>query len=186
MYPKSFLSRPWSHISGNTNNHPRATEGTTTYASKLAAFATTSNPQDTPDSQQQQPQRNAKRNGDGEKRDANGTLKTYANATAEGVAPPVTNYGADVDGLLAKLKNNQHNLNDIEEKQKVQKDKFQAFELQLQNLDQGLKGHGAILTALSNTQAQQGALLNNLNGKVDKLVHAISPSGMFTQSQTGQ
>ena len=101
-------------------------------------------------------------------------------------APTVPNYGANVDDLLAKLRTNQDNLTDIEDKQKAQDDKFQAFELQLQNLDQGLKGHGAILTALSNTQAQQGALLQNLNGKVDQLVKVILPTGMINQSQTGQ
>ena len=168
------------------HNHPRATEGTTTYASKLAAFATASNPQETPDSQQQTSQRNAKRNRDGKHRATNGTPTMHANAPAAVAAPTVPNYGANVDDLLAKLRTNQDNLTDIEDKQKAQDDKFQAFELQLQNLDQGLKGHGAILTALSNTQAQQGALLQNLNGKVDQLVKVISPTGMINQSQTGQ
>ena len=43
-------------------NHPRATAGSTTYASKLATFATTSNPQDTPEDTSHTTQRNAKRN----------------------------------------------------------------------------------------------------------------------------
>ena len=96
-----------------------------------------------------------------------------------------TGYGADVATHLATLETNKNNLNDIKGKQKVQDEKFQAIELKLQQLDQGLKGHGAILTALSNTQAQQGQLLKNLNGKVDKLVQTITPQNVVTQSQSG-
>ena len=59
-----------------------------------------------------------------------------------------------------------------------------TFQTQLNQMDQGLKGHGKLLTTLTTTQAQQCALLTSLNEKVDGIVNAILLGGVISPTQS--
>ena len=165
-------------------NHPRATEDIASYATKLASYVTNSNPQDAPETQASQTNRNAKRTRDGEHRQQPGSYA--ATASGAGTTNPSTSYGADVDGLLATLNSNLTNLQALEGKQKNQEKQMEAFQIQINQMDQGLKGHGRLLTVLSETQTQQGALLTSLDEKADGIVNAIMPDGLPSAQNDSQ
>ena len=59
-----------------------------------------------------------------------------------------------------------------------------TFQTQLNQMDQGLKGHGKLLTTLTTTQAQQCALLTSLNEKVDGIVNAILLGGVISPTRS--
>ena len=153
------------------HNHPRASSELSSYATKLAAYATASNPQEEHTSSQPSDptQRGPKRNRDGEIR---GAPISYAAAATS--TQPIATYGADVNGLMKQLSDNLKNLQHLEEKQKSHGTTFNNIELRFQQVEGGLQGHGKVLETISSTQTQQGKMLTTLSSKITNLTSRLS------------
>ena len=150
-------------------NHPRPTAELSTYASKLAGYATMSNPQDAPASiSTKADQRGPKRTRDGEVRQIQ---QSYAAAAQPNSIP---NYGVDVNGLLAQLENNLQNLKEMDQRQKAHDEALIGIDNRFKQIEGGLDGHGWLLNTLSITQTQQGAMLKSLNTKIDHLTTHVT------------
>ena len=163
-------------------HHPRATAELSSYASRLATYAAVSNPQGDPEAStySQQAQRGPKRTRDGGVRPQ---AQTYVAAAGQ-----QSHYGADVGKLMTQLQSNLDTLKTVQDRQDATDDALQGIENRFQHIEGGLRGHGAILTTLSNTQQQQGKLLNTLNNKIDNLTGLTSrlssiPSNQIQETQ---
>lgn len=154
------------------HNHPRETAQTKAYSTHLTTYVTPGNPQDVSQPQQhvQDPPRNAKRTRDGDIRAMN-TTSTYVSAAAG--ATSSSNFGANVDDLLTRLENNMKNVENVDQK-KNQDQTIASFESRFTDIENGLSGHGKILTSLATTQERQGALMTSLNEKMDDLTELIT------------
>ena len=159
------------------HNHPKATAQTTAYGSHLTTFATAGNPQDVspPSSLQPGPSRNMKRTREGEPRNDPSTA-TYAHVvgTMSSQSSDGVTYGADVNGLLSRLNANMSTLESVGAKQRQQDQALADYELRFHNVEEGLQGHGKILTKLAETQEIQGKLMTSLNTKMDDLTQLIT------------
>lgn len=83
-------------------------------------------------------------------------------------------YGADVNNLISRLNANMQTLESVGQKQQQQDTALAGFEARFQSMENGLKGHGAILTSLATAQERQGDLMSSLNKKMDDLTQIIN------------
>lgn len=152
---------------------PRTTAQTTAYDNHLTSFVTAGNPQDVTQSQQpqQNTQRNAKRNREGDLSSGQNPT-TYAAAVQESTGP--VNYGADVNDLMTRLNTNLKNLDTAGQKQKLHDQAITNYEARFNKVEEGLTGHGVILNTLALTQEKQGALMTTLNEKMDGLTEIMT------------
>ena len=170
------------------HNHPKATAQTTAYGSHLTTFVTAGNPQENLQQHNAHvdPPRNAKRTRDGAPRDE-GKHSSYA-AAAGGSSihqANTANYGTDVNTLLNRLNANLQTLESVSQKQQQQDTALAGFENRFQQVENGLRGHGAILESLARTQECQGKLMTSLNTKMDDLTQIITgtrPEDTLTQN----
>ena len=131
------------------------------------------------------PPRNAKRTRDGATRD-DGKQVSYAVAAGGSSTHQLHNtiYGADVNNLLNRLNDNMQTLESVSQKQQQQDTALTGFENRFQQVENGLRGHGAILESLARTQERQGVLMSSLNTKMDDLTQIITgtrPEDTLTQ-----
>ena len=105
---------------------------------------------------------------------------TYSSAVN---SQPAT-YGANVNDLLQKLNNNMKTLENVGNQQQKQDQAMEAYTQRFQNVEEGLRGHGAILTSLAQTQERQGQLMSSLNTKMDNLTEIVT--GTKTQDTLTQ
>lgn len=75
---------------------------------------------------------------------------------------------------MGQLQANLNTLKTVESKQADTDIALQNIETRFQQIEGGLTGHGALLNTLSETQTQQGELLNTLNSNIDNLTHITS------------